>query len=157
MRQVFPRTFALLSETQAWQLEAQFLGQFSQQQLHFFPMWLKEQKKALSLIQCADYEYLKFAVQTEERASLSHPRWHWHSSVRLLLFTAGAEALGKVAGVYALWKCEENFCERILNQEELTLMEALNEDLPIDPASIPNYEKNLQEFLRLGIIQAPTL
>jgi hypothetical protein len=155
LEKIFPRTFGLLSQLEIRQTQVGFLKNWTLDQLHFFPMWLKEQRMPLSWIQVADYEYLKHSLSLQENFPVQQPGWHWSSSTRILLFTEGAKALKLQPGIYVIWKNPAGVQERILTELELRLLEALQEDHIFDEKSSPEMKEILIEFEKLGIVEAP--
>ncbi len=151
---VFPKTLACLTEIEQHRFFSDFLNQFSLDQLHFVPMLLKQQRKPLACIQIADYEFLQDSIRNQDWGALKYPGWHLDPSAQRLLFTKGAQVLGKPVGVYVLWNYQGQVLEIVLSEKKLCLFESYH----ADEIWRPDLEMDLhEEFLalqKIGIIRS---
>ncbi|MGZ5280344.1 MAG: hypothetical protein ACXWC9_10395 [Pseudobdellovibrionaceae bacterium] len=152
---IFPITFSLLGSEQAADLQSRFLQEWGLLNLHFFPMVLREQRFPLAAIEAADFEFQLYFLSSQNfsmKPSLS-ANLIVHPSCQFVQISASAEALGRPAGLYVLWKNAVTVNEKRLDKAEAALLDRLQEDLPVYRQSLDRAELGIfKNLLNLGVI-----
>ncbi len=153
---IFPRTLQLLDRLESERLQRDFMQSWGMDQLHFFPMMLKENGKPQALIETADYEYqiyrLKYRDEGAQRKEGAHLMIN--PSCQFVRIQAAAASLQLPAGVYALWRDVKNEVkQKRLGVSEATLLDRLQEDLILLPQELSSADLAvLNELVDQGLV-----
>jgi hypothetical protein len=129
LQEIFPLTFSLISEAQSLSLRKEFSRDWGLDQIHFFPMLVRQRKFEVRVIEIADYEYLKHWLKDQILSrSLSAAPFVLNPTLQFIWLGEAAEILRKDPGLYALWKWDGQDLEKMLSPIEAQVLDRLRED-----------------------------
>ncbi len=153
---VFSRTLSQLEAAEAHQLREEFLQNWGMDHLHFFPMFLRQNQYPAAVVEAADYEFQIYSLNEQDlrfRKPEVLGQLMLNPSCQFLRIHSAAWALGKAAGLYAIWKSNDQVQEKILNLQEAALLDLLREDLPVYEQELSIEErKTLSELQALNLV-----
>jgi hypothetical protein len=155
LQEIFPLTFSQLTPKKANELRAEFHSDWGFENLHFFPMLVRQKKYPLAVIEIADYEFLRHTLE-EQTFPRSAPTAHLSldPSVQFTLVHSSAAVLEKAPGVYLLWKKKNQLQEKILSEDEALFLDRLREDqLVYETDLTPQEALVVERFRSLGILK----
>lgn len=154
LKKIFPLTFSLLPMDAGASLQREFEVDWGLGKLHFFPMLIRHKKYSPQIQEIADYEYLRYWLQSESFSDrISGAHLILNPSLQFLLVHASAETLKKEPGVYLLWKCQSEVLEKKATREEADLLDRLRDDQMVFLKDLSELEQlTIQEMRSLGIV-----
>ncbi len=130
LKKIFPLTFSQFQEMEAEKVVRDFSKDWSLENLHFFPMFLRETKCATGIVETADYEYLHHSLKEQDFSTpKSSGIYVLNPSLRILLLGESVRSLKKEPGLYAIWKWQDQVLEMKLSERQLEVLERLQEDV----------------------------
>ena len=159
-KSIFPRSLELLLERNFEQTLDQFAMTLKQEigldpfksprqdVARFFPVFLKLRKIPQNLLEVAEYEFLKFAVQTQDQGILHFQNMslRLNPSVQFVELHFDQPRLSRTAGLYCFYK---NHSE--VQELKLTVQQALVVDLLQSDLADLNLELTIENLTELAV------
>jgi hypothetical protein len=154
LSQIFPITWSLLSDSEKKNVFEEFSASWGIEDLHFFPMLLRQMRLGDQVIEAAHYEFLKFwTPQLEVSLKTSTIPYVLNPTLQFVSLNAAAGLFGKDPGLYLLWKWNEQLREMMLFKDQAALLDRLQEDQILLRTELSSKQNEiLDQLLTLRIV-----
>lgn len=154
LSEIFPITLSLFSDGEKAAVIEEFSASWGVEDLHFFPMLLRQMRWGSQIIEASHYEFLKYwTPQLEVSLKSSSVPYLLNPTLQFASLKAAASLFEKDPGLYLLWKWNGQLREMMLFKDQAALLDHLQEDQILLRSELsPKENEVLDQLLTLRIV-----